>query len=96
MCYNGADLNTDPSRSSPEAYALQFAALVALVILAAFFAASEAALISISKLRARSIAERKVRGSKNLVAIVEDKNRFLTSVLIGNTIVLLASDSLAT
>jgi putative hemolysin len=96
LCYNGADLNTDPSRSSPEAYALQFAALVALVILAAFFAASEAALISISKLRARSIAERKVRGSKNLVAIVEDKNRFLTSVLIGNTIVLLASDSLAT
>ncbi len=93
-CYNGADLNTDPSRSSPEAYALQFAALVVLVILAAFFAASEAALISMSKLRARSIAGRKVRGSKNLVAIVEDKNRFLTSVLIGNTIVLLASDSL--
>jgi putative hemolysin len=96
LCYNGADLNTDPSRSSPEAYTLQFAALVALVILAAFFAASEAALISISKLRARSIADRKVRGSKNLLAIVEDKNRFLTAVLIGNTIVLLASDSLAT
>jgi putative hemolysin len=94
LCYNGADLNTDPSRSSTEA--LQLVALVGLVLLAAFFAASEAALISMSKLRARSIAARKVRGAKNLVAIVEDKNRFLTSVLIGNTIVLLVSDSLAT
>jgi putative hemolysin len=37
-----------------------------------------------------------VRGSSNLQDLVEDKNRFLTSVLVGNTIVLLAADSLAT
>ena len=67
-----------------------------LVLLAAFFAASEAALVAMSRLRARSIAERHVRGAENLVELVSDKNRFLTSVLIGNTIVLLASDSLAT
>jgi len=89
-------LNTDPSRSSLEALVFQIAALVVLVLLAAFFAASEAALISISRLRARSIAERGVRGSERLATIVEDKNRFLTSILVGNTIVLLASDSLAT
>ncbi len=67
-----------------------------LLLLAAFFAASEAALVSISRLRARAIAERKVRGSHNLENLVEDKNRFLTSVLVGNTIVLLVADSLAT
>lgn len=67
-----------------------------LVLLAAFFAASEAALVSISRLRARAIAERRVRGARELERIVEDKNRFLTSVLVGNTIVLLAADSLAT
>jgi putative hemolysin len=66
------------------------------VLLAALFAASEAALISISRLRARAIAERNVPGSEGVLPIVEDKNRFLTSILVGNTIVLLASDSLAT
>lgn len=96
MCYNGADLNTDPARSSPEGLPYQIVALVVLVLLAAFFAASESALVSISRLRARAIADRKVRGSQNLQFLVEDKNRFLTSMLVGNTIALLAADSLAT
>ena len=96
MCYNGADLNTDPARSSPEGLPYQLIALVVLVLLAAFFAAAEAALVSISRLRARAIAERRVRGSRNLELLVEDKNRFLTSILVGNTVVLLAGSSLAT
>ncbi|MBV9333955.1 MAG: HlyC/CorC family transporter [Candidatus Eremiobacteraeota bacterium] len=89
------NLNTDPP-SSPHALPYQIAALVVLVLLAAFFAASEAALVSISRLRARAIAERRVRGAENLEQLVDDKTRFLTSILVGNTIVLLAADSLAT
>ena len=89
-------MNTDPYRSTPEGLPYQIAALLALVLLAAFFAASESALVAISRLRARSIAERGVRGAKNLESLVEDKNRFLTAVLVGNTIVLLVADSLAT
>jgi putative hemolysin len=89
-------LNTDPVRSSPEGLPFQIAALVVLVLLAAFFAASESALVSISRLRARAIAERKVRGSHDLQQIVDDKSRYLTSILVGNTIVLMAADSLAT
>ncbi len=96
MCYNGADLNTDPTRSSPDGLPFQIVALVVLVLLAAFFAAAESALVSISRLRARAIADRKLRGSANLQYLVEDKNRFLTSMLVGNTVVLLAADSLAT
>jgi putative hemolysin len=96
LCYNGADLSTDPVRSSPESLTYQIIALVVLVLLAAFFAAAEAALVSISRLRARAIAERKVRGSHDLYRLVEEKNRFLTSILVGNTIVLLAGSSLAT
>jgi putative hemolysin len=96
LCYNGADLNSDPSRSTPEGLPFQLIALVVLVVLAAFFAAAEAALVSISRLRARAIAERHVRGAQNLARIAEDKNRFLTSVLVGNTIVLLGASSLAT
>lgn len=67
-----------------------------LVLLAAFFAACEAALVSISRLRARALVERRIRGSRRLQELVEEKNRFLTTVLVGNTIVLLAADSLAT
>ncbi|HEV3092823.1 MAG TPA: hemolysin family protein [Candidatus Cybelea sp.] len=89
-------MNTDPTRSTPVGLAYQIVALVALVLLAAFFAASEAALVSISRLRARAIAERKVRGARDLERLVDDKNRFLTSILVGNTVVLLAADSLAT
>ncbi len=89
-------MNTDPVRSSPEGVWYQIAALVALVLLAGFFAASEAALVSISRLRARAITDRRVRGARNLQEIVDDKTRFLTSILVGNTIVLLAADSLAT
>ncbi|HEY6449569.1 MAG TPA: hemolysin family protein, partial [Candidatus Cybelea sp.] len=40
--------------------------------------------------------ERRMRGALNLERLVDDKVRFLTSILVGNTIVLLAADSLAT
>jgi putative hemolysin len=86
---------TDPSRS-PLIYTLHFIVLAILVVLAAFFAASEAALISVSRLRARSMADRRVKGASRVLEIVDEKNRYLTSILVGNTIVLLASDSLAT
>ncbi len=87
---------TDPSRSSSLIYTLHVIVLAVLVVLAAFFAASEAALVSISRLRARAMTERRVKGAARVLEMVEDKNRYLTSILVGNTIVLLASDSLAT
>jgi CBS domain containing-hemolysin-like protein len=71
-------------------------ALVVLVGLAAFFAASEAALVGVSRTRAKSMVERGVKRARAVVELTEDRNRFLTSILIGNTIVLLIADSLAT
>ncbi|MDP9110993.1 MAG: hemolysin family protein [Candidatus Eremiobacteraeota bacterium] len=75
---------------------LEIAALVFLVMAAAFFAASEAALVSISRLRARTMLERGIKRAAAVLDLVDDRNRFLTSTLIANTIVLLAADSLAT
>jgi putative hemolysin len=89
-------LNSDPSGSTPEGLTYEIIALIVLVFLAAFFAASEAALVSVSRLRARAMAERRVRGARNVERIVDEKTRFLTAILVGNTIVLLAADSLAT
>ena len=71
-------------------------ALVVLVILAAFFAASEAALISISRIRARAMVDRGLRRSESVLELVDHRSRFLTSILVANTVVLLAADSLAT
>ncbi|HEV3152586.1 MAG TPA: hemolysin family protein [Candidatus Baltobacteraceae bacterium] len=67
-----------------------------LVLLAAFFAASEAALVGVSRLRARSMVEKGMKRARAVLKLTEDRNRFLTSILIGNTIVLLIADSLAT
>jgi putative hemolysin len=75
---------------------LRIGCLVALVIAAAFFAASEASIVSISRLRARAMAQRGIKYAKDVEILVEDKNRVLTSILVANTIVLLAADSLAT
>ncbi|HEY4442439.1 MAG TPA: hemolysin family protein [Candidatus Elarobacter sp.] len=71
-------------------------ALVVLVGAAAFFAASEAAIVQINRIRARALAEKQIRGAERLQKLVEDRNRTLTSVLIGSTFVLLAADSVAT
>jgi putative hemolysin len=74
----------------------EVAALLVLVLAAAFFSGSEAALISLSRLRARGMVERGLRGADAVLRLLDDRNRFLTSILIGNTVVLLAADSLAT
>ncbi|HTA53109.1 MAG TPA: hemolysin family protein [Candidatus Acidoferrales bacterium] len=88
-------MNTDPSGSS-HGLSYEIITLILLVLLAGFFAASEAALVSISRLRARTLTERRIRGARNVELLVDEKTRFLTAILVGNTIVLLAADSLAT
>jgi putative hemolysin len=71
-------------------------ALIVFVGAAAFFAASEAAIISVSRITARTFAEKGVPGGARLQKALEDRNRTLTSILIANTFVLLATDSIAT
>ncbi|MHB8432380.1 MAG: hemolysin family protein [Candidatus Tyrphobacter sp.] len=76
--------------------ALDVVALVVLIVMSGFFSASEAALISVSRLRARTMAERRLRGANDIVRLSDDRNRFLTCVLIGNTVALLGASSIAT
>jgi Mg2+/Co2+ transporter CorB len=59
-------------------------ALVVFVGAAAFFAASEAAIVSVSKITARTLAEKNTPGAKRLVAMLDDRNRTLTTVLIAS------------
>ncbi|MGH7683985.1 MAG: CNNM domain-containing protein, partial [Vulcanimicrobiaceae bacterium] len=80
----------------PAGLSWEILALVLLVAGAAFFAASEAALISVSRIRVRGMVEQNVRGSRSALHLLEERSRLLATVLIGNTFVLLAADSLAT
>ncbi|MBV9402396.1 MAG: HlyC/CorC family transporter, partial [Candidatus Eremiobacteraeota bacterium] len=81
---------------SPAVLWLQVLILVLFIIGAAFFAASEAALVSLSRARARGMLDRGLRRANAVVKLQEHRNRSLTTILVGNTIVLLAADSLAT
>jgi putative hemolysin len=74
----------------------EIAALFVLTAAAAFFAASEAAIVSVSKIKIRALVEKKVAHADQVEPLIEDKNRTLTTILIGNTFVLLAADSIAT
>jgi putative hemolysin len=73
---------------------IALAGIVLLVGLGACFAASEAALLALSRLRALHKDGEQDFGS--LEQLVVDRNLYLTTILIGNTIILLAADSLAT
>jgi putative hemolysin len=71
-------------------------ALVVLVGAAAFFAASEAAIVQMNRIRTRALAEKGIKSALGLQKLLENRNRTLTTVLIGSTFVLLAADSVAT
>src|SRR6185312_3408738 len=82
--------------ASLDAHMGEIVALVLLTGAAAFFAASETALISLSRIHARAMVERGVKQGKVVLGLVERRNKVLTTILVGNTIVLLGSQSLAT
>ncbi len=71
-------------------------ALLLLIAASAFFSGSEAALISLSRIHARAMVERGIKGAEAVVRLLDDRNRLLTTILVGNTVVLLTADSLAT
>ena len=71
-------------------------AIVILVILSAYFSATETAFTSLNKTRLRSIAEKGNRRAKVALKLSEDYNRLLSTILIGNNIVNIAAASLGT
>lgn len=57
---------------------------------------SETALMSLSKIRIRHMVDEKVKGSKLVEKLIEDPNKLLGAILIGNNIVNIGASSLAT
>lgn len=70
--------------------------LITLVLLSAFFSASEIALISLSKSKVNDLVDSKVGNSRILKKLKDNPHRILITVLVGNTIVNIAASSIAT
>jgi putative hemolysin len=80
-------MNADPRTTA-------LAGIVLLVVLAALFAASEAALLGLSRLKL--LHKYGESDGQRLERIIGERQLYLTTILIGNTIILLTADSLAT
>ena len=57
---------------------------------------SETALMSLSKIRTRHMVEEEVKGAKLVAKLIEDPNKLLGAILIGNNIVNIGASSIAT
>ena len=77
---------------SPSMYVI----FVLLLLFSAFFSASETALSSANKIRLKNRSEDGDKGARTALHLVDDFDRTLSAILIGNNVVNIASASLAT
>ncbi|WP_055665471.1 HlyC/CorC family transporter [Desnuesiella massiliensis] len=70
--------------------------LIVLLSLSSFFSASETALMTLSKIRIRHMVEEKVKGADKIEKLIENPNRLLGTILVGNNIANIAASALAT
>lgn len=74
----------------------QLIVLMVLLSFSALFSASETALMSLSKIRVRNMVDNKVKGAKTISNLIENPNKLLSGILIGNNIVNIGASALAT
>ena len=71
-------------------------ALVGLVFLSAFFSATETAYSSINKIKVKNLANNGSKKAEKVLNLLENYDKFITTVLVGNNIVNILASSLAT
>ena len=75
---------------------IQVLILVVLILFSAFFSGVETALISLSKVKVKSLLKQGRRGSKALYRLKKNHHKLLITILIGNNLVNIAAASFAT
>ena len=70
--------------------------IIILIALSAFFSASETALSSANKIRLRSMADNGSKGAERALKVIKKYDKTITTILIGNNIVNIATSSIAT
>ena len=74
---------------------IEWILLAILLLLSGFFSASETALISLGKLRIKTLLEKERERAKIIKLWADDPNRFLATILVGNNVVNIGASVLA-
>ncbi|MDY2794380.1 MAG: hemolysin family protein [Peptostreptococcus porci] len=75
---------------------IQVIILLVLMIISAFFSASETALMSVSKVKIRHLREEGVRGANVVEKLISEPKKLLSTILVGNNVVNIAATSIST
>lgn len=75
---------------------IQIIILVILLMMSAFFSASETALMSVSKVRIKHLRAEGVKGASVVEKLIEEPKKLLSTILVGNNIVNIAATSIST
>lgn len=75
---------------------IQVIILLVLMIISAFFSASETALMSVSKVKIRHLREEGVRGASVVEKLISEPKKLLSTILVGNNVVNIAATSIST
>ena len=70
--------------------------MICLVILSAYFSATETAFSTMNRTRLRTLADKGDRRAEEVLALAENYDRLLSTILVGNNIVNLSLSSVAT
>lgn len=76
--------------------AIQLLILALLLIISAFFSSAETALTAVNQIRLRALADDGNRKAATVLRILEQQDKMLSAILIGNNVVNLSASSLAT
>ncbi len=74
---------------------MMIAIIVVFLIFSAFFSATETALSTANVIRLKKMAEEKRRGARKAVVMIENYNRTLTCILIGNNLVNIGASTIS-
>jgi Mg2+/Co2+ transporter CorB len=85
-----------PAELSDTAFWATSAAIVALLVLSAFFSGSETALTGSSRSKLKGQADRGSLGARSAMIVTEDREKMIGALLLGNNIVNILSAALAT
>jgi putative hemolysin len=75
---------------------LHLLGLTALFVCSAFFSGSETAVMALDRLRLKYLVQKKRRGAERMEALLENPDRFLGAILVGNNLVNIAASVFAT
>ncbi|WP_445330247.1 HlyC/CorC family transporter [Tepidibacter sp. Z1-5] len=74
----------------------QFFILFILLGISSFFSASETALMSLSKIKIRHMKEESIEGADVVSKLIENPNKLLGAILVGNNVVNIGASAIAT